>query len=408
MIRRFIPCSIRPAFALLMGMALASVIGIPSLDAQSSGGGVGAGIISPGDTTTDRRLADSASGVTIDQVDLSRFPSVAIRFRASRAGRSLNGLLASDLRATLGGALPDSVSLERVVPTSDSLRIVLVVDRSLWAPAAERERAVLLGMIDRLAAHDRLALLRVGDSVERVLDFSPPAALREAFKEIVEPVPFPVLWQGANLGTWLARNAPPGRRNVVLVAMGPAGDVDLARVQVASRARTRGVPIHTLSFGPRADPLALSMLALESQGTAHDGDGDGAVREIVGIVTADIATDYRLGFVVPEAWREREAALRFAISAPTTKSATDSLIGSSTFVATKRSFGDPGEPSMIDGFTSPTGSGLPALIAITIVLTLLTLGTFISARWARARVGLAILAILATAVSMFMAYSLYS
>lgn len=349
----------------------------------------------PTASSSSPQAAPAGAVIKIGRVNLQRFPTVDVDFSAAAGESTLNGLLLTDLGVTVSGSAPDSVALNRSYSAGDTAAIVIVADANVFVSSAARSRQLMLDLAARMAPHDQIAFVLVGDSVEAVTRTSSVPALASVLPRNHEPVYAPVLWRGIDTAMRLIARGRTARRHIVLFTESTAGDVDLARVQVASRAQGRGIVVHTVALSEQADLLSLKLLASETRGTAHvllDGE---SAHEIAQGVTAGSRTSYMMSFTVPVALREQRVDMRIAVRTPFSAWDPASLQDEQSFVATARAGGS---DQALDGLWQRSlslpwlaGTGIAALL-----LTLLTGLTYVIPGWTRARTALAASALAST------------
>ena len=189
------------------------------------------------------------------------------------------------------------------------LTVAVALDRSfsMTARGLDTARAGAVRLVDQLRPSDRLLLLAIGGTVDRLAGFD---ATRDAARRAIERV---TLWGSSPIGDVVGRAleavaAEGGRRAVVVWSDGLEREAQRSRQDVLEQVRQSDALIYPVATAATSSPL-LAQLAAVSGGRLFQARDREAAREAADAMASELRHQYVLGYAPPAGaagWRRLE------------------------------------------------------------------------------------------------------
>ena len=162
------------------------------------------------------------------------------------------------------------------------LNLSVVIDRSgsMDGEKMHAAKACALGLLDRMAENDRLALVQYDSSVETILDLVPVGLARDHARQVIEGIHahgFTDLFAGWRRGAELLATSAYGSAvcHVILLSDGEAnrGETSPDRITtVVAELAQRGITTSTVGLGTEFNESLMTAMAQAGKGRAHYGE----------------------------------------------------------------------------------------------------------------------------------------
>jgi Ca-activated chloride channel family protein len=217
----------------------------------------------------------------------------------------------SGLPAGAFTVLEDGVAQPITVFTTGEgpLTVAVALDRSfsMTARGLDTARAGAVRLVDQLRPTDRLLLLAIGGTVDRLAGFD---ATRPAARRAIERV---TLWGSSPIGDVVARaleavGSEGGRRAVVVWSDGLEREAQRSRQDVLEQVRQSDALVYPVATAATSSPL-LAQLAAVSGGRLFQARDRDAAREAADAMARELRHQYVLGYAPPAGtagWRRLE------------------------------------------------------------------------------------------------------
>ncbi len=238
----------------------------------------------------------AGSALTINQINIERFPEIRIYLTASdERGNPLWGLNTARFSVQEDGS---DVEVRKIVPLGgekEPLSVVLAIDRSgsmKGQPIKDALKAAK-GFIREMRAIDQVGVISFDDHVTVVFCLSSDKdALYKAIGEI--RVGRDTALNDAIMGALEMLSSFKGRRAVVVLTDGKENRSKASREEAVQEAIRIGVPVITVGLGDEVNASALKDMADKSGGRVFFAKESGELPDLYRVIARQLINQYRV------------------------------------------------------------------------------------------------------------------
>jgi Mg-chelatase subunit ChlD len=245
--------------------------------------------------------ATDAIRVDLNSVEESEGRIIAALNAYAPDGRPLQNLVAANFRVTLDETPLTISEVQSELGARAGASIVLVVDVSgsmTGDPISQAKRA-LTEFVRGLESADRVAVLAFDTNVVMIQDFTTNRAQLEGAVQRLTPKGDTALYDAVVEGLRKVKEAPSGRRQLVLLSDGVTSAGTTTREESLVQAREAGVGIVSVGLGTEIDRAYLEELSRASAGYFVETQSPTALRQAYADIAAAIRNQFTLTLLVP-------------------------------------------------------------------------------------------------------------
>ncbi len=179
-------------------------------------------------------------------------------------GHPLRGLSQQHFAVTVDDKPEQVITISQVAANDQPLAVVLAMDvsRSMAGSAFRSAREAASRLIDQLGSNDQVAIVTFGNEAAHILDFTQDKAkAKDSLQQLAATDDKTLLYEGLLQSTQEASLATTGKAVVIAITDGKDEGSNLTLEDVASRAKSNGIAIYTLGFGPQEDRKTLARIS---------------------------------------------------------------------------------------------------------------------------------------------------
>ncbi len=239
-----------------------------------------------------------APAIAINQVDASKYPDVrAVVTVLDARGVPVSGLTAGQFQAFDGKTRLTVAGATAAQDSSLGLSVIIVIDvsGSMKGEPLARAKQAATEFAAQLGPNDDAALISFSDRVTPIVGLTKDRQKLTAAIAALQANGGTALYEAAQTSAFLAGVAHAPRGAIVLLTDGEndAPDAQATPDGALAVAKTAGVPVFTIGFGPKPDASYLQQLSAATQGQYR-----AATTGTISSVYADLATLLRNQYVV--------------------------------------------------------------------------------------------------------------
>jgi VWFA-related protein len=248
------------------------------------------------------RAGEPLPSLVVNQLDSDAYPDLtAVVTVLDASGSPAPGLTAASFTAQAGEDPVEVLDAQRVLDTSLTLSVVLVMDVSgsmEGAPLASAKQAAT-AFVEQLDPGDQAALIAFSDQVRVVVDFTEDKAALSGAIAALQAVGATSLYEAVQVAAVVANSSDAERRAIVMLSDGendttsPVTEAD----SLGSAAGAR-LPYFAIGFGSGADPAYLGTLAERSGGRYFSATGTD-VAAVYATIADQLRGQYALALRAP-------------------------------------------------------------------------------------------------------------
>ncbi|MEX2236493.1 MAG: VWA domain-containing protein [Dehalococcoidia bacterium] len=256
----------------------------------------------------------AASGVEIEHIDTSAYPTVTINAPVlDEAGSPVSGLAAENFTITQNGQAVAVDSVEAAIDSDVGAGVVVVIDvsGSMEGEAMEAAKAAASEFVSGLSAADLVAIVTFSDTVQLVQTFTTDKAAASAVIENLEPSGDTALYEAAFQSLDFAQQSGLTRQAIVLLSDGANDDPDGGPEpeEVLGKARDVGIPVFAVALGSGADTTFTELIAEASGGRAFVADDPSQLPGLYDAVAEQLNSEYIIRYQAPPGVGDQEITL---------------------------------------------------------------------------------------------------
>ncbi len=214
-------------------------------------------------------------------------------------GKTVRGLEAANFRVKVDGRDLHPLALSRSTPGGEPLSIVLAIDisSSMKGEGIKAAAAGASAFVDRLGKRDLCSLIAFGSGVHQLTEFtSDHERIKTALAHLEANESATWLYQAVFDALDRAATAPTARAAVVVLTDGHDYGSALGLPEVVAKAAAREVPVYTLGYGAKADPVTLRRIAAVSRGGFFEAPQAADIGRAYADIIEELQNQYVLGF----------------------------------------------------------------------------------------------------------------
>lgn len=196
--------------------------------------------------------AQSATSVTIHQVDDSQFPALTAYFTATdSSGLPLEGLGMRDFSFSEDGVPIASFSLEENPANDLPITVMLVLDASatMYGQPLADTQAAAQAFLASLGPDDQVGVITFSDSVETVAPITTDKGVVSAAIDAIEAGGTSPLYDAIVQAVTTLRNLPQGRKAIIVLTDGHDDGSIFSFQEAIQEAELWSIPVYPIGFG---------------------------------------------------------------------------------------------------------------------------------------------------------------